>query len=65
MAQAVKRRYLSMSEFAEYWGCNERTVRRMIADGKLKAVRLGDRMIRIDIEALENAGRPVGVSEDL
>lgn len=63
MAHAVKRRYLSMSEFATYWDVSERTVRRMIADGELKAVRLGGRMIRIDIESLENAGRPVAESE--
>lgn len=32
---------------AKYLGCNAATVRKMIADGRLTAYRLGDRIIRL------------------
>lgn len=43
---------------AERLACSPKTVRRMIADGKLKAVRVG-RLIRIHPRDLERALKPV------
>ncbi len=49
------RRYMSMDEVAEYFGVSSRTIRRMITDRKLPAVRVG-RQWRVpiaEVEALE------------
>lgn len=32
--------------------CSERTIRRYIAEGRLKAVRVGPRMLRVDRDSL-------------
>ena len=37
-----------------------KTVRRHISQGRLKAVRVGPRLIRIERESLESLGKPVG-----
>lgn len=47
--QAAKE-LLTVPQVAENWQVSERTVRRMIADGRLRVVRLG-RSIRIPPEA--------------
>lgn len=41
-------RYVSPGELATELGLSDRTVRRWVAEGKLKAVRLSARVIRID-----------------
>ncbi|WP_370874732.1 helix-turn-helix transcriptional regulator [Ancylobacter vacuolatus] len=38
---------------AERWGCSERTVRNMIRAGRLKHFRLGGRLLRIPLSAVE------------
>ena len=50
--------YLTIADAAEHLVCSEKLVRRMIADGKLKAVRVG-RLIRIHPRDLEKALKPV------
>ncbi len=52
------RRYATLSQAADYVGCNERTIRRQIAAGDLTGYRLG-RLIRIDLNELDAAMRPV------
>lgn len=39
--------YVSLTQFADELGISDRTVRRWIADGKLSAIRLSPRVIRI------------------
>jgi excisionase family DNA binding protein len=46
------RRYASLADAAKYAACNERTLRRHIADGKLTGYRLG-RVYRIDLNELD------------
>jgi excisionase family DNA binding protein len=41
--------YLTPRELAEYWGVSTRLIYRQIQEGKLKAVRLGPRLMRIKI----------------
>ena len=41
-------------------GVDPKTVRRYISQGRLKAVRVGPRLIRIERESLESVGKPVG-----
>jgi excisionase family DNA binding protein len=57
--RATGRRYVSLAEAAVYLGVNIRTIRRQIADGRLTGYRLGDRLIRIDLDELDAAMRPI------
>jgi excisionase family DNA binding protein len=52
-------RYASLATAAEYLGCNERTVRRYVASGMITAYRFGDRLIRVDLNQVDSAMRPV------
>lgn len=45
---------------AEYLSVSVKTVRRYIADGRLKAVRMGPRLIRVDRDSIEKLMRPIG-----
>ncbi|WP_083980070.1 excisionase family DNA-binding protein [Demequina salsinemoris] len=49
----------SLTTAGELLGCSTDTVRRMIARGDLKAVRVGKRLIRIRRRDLDRALRPV------
>jgi len=51
--------YLSPVEAAARLNCSHWTIRKMITDGRLRAVRVG-RLIRINERDLERALRPVG-----
>ena len=42
------RRWISLSEAADYCGLNEKSIRRYISAGKLKAYRVGSKSIRLD-----------------
>lgn len=48
--------YVSPHEAAEYYGVSSRTILRMVASGRLPAVRLGPRIIRIRRNDLESIG---------
>lgn len=48
-------RKISMQEAAELYGVSLVTIRRRIYDGTLPASRIGDRLIRIDVDDLERA----------
>jgi excisionase family DNA binding protein len=53
---------ISMSEAADTYGVSLTTIRRYIAKGRLSAVRVGPRLIRLDADqvARELLGTPVG-----
>ena len=51
---------MSIPDTALYLGITETTVRGMIADKRLKAYRLGDRVIRLRRSEIDAAMRPVG-----
>jgi excisionase family DNA binding protein len=51
---------VSVSRAAVYLDVSHRTVRRYIADGQLRATRIGPRLIRIDRESLLKLAQPVG-----
>jgi excisionase family DNA binding protein len=46
-------RALTPAMVAEMWGCSERTVRNEIAAGRLRHFRVGQKLLRIPREALE------------
>ena len=41
-------------------GVDPKTVRRYISQGRLKVVRVGPRLIRIERESLDSLGKPLG-----
>ncbi|AXH46781.1 helix-turn-helix DNA-binding domain protein [Mycobacterium phage Acolyte] len=50
----------SIQQTADYLGVSTKTVRRYIADGKLKAVRLGPKLIRVERDSVDALMRPIG-----
>jgi excisionase family DNA binding protein len=56
------RRWVSLSEAAIYSGVSSRTIRRMIANGKLTGYQSGSRLIRIDLNDLDTVFTPIGSS---
>lgn len=54
-----KKRHLKLQEAAEYYDVSERTLRRRIAEGKLAAVRVGPRSIRVRAEDVEALAVPI------
>ncbi|MBV5243900.1 excisionase family DNA-binding protein [Mycolicibacterium sp. PAM1] len=55
-----RRRYATQAEAAEYLGVTTRTIRQMIADGRLTGYRLNPRFIRIDLNEVDAAMTPIG-----
>lgn len=54
------RRYRKISEVAEYLGVTDRTIRQMIADGRLTGYRSGNRLVRVDLNEVDAAMKPFG-----
>jgi len=48
---------MSVAEAADHHCCSERTIRRAIRDGRLRAYRVGPRLIRIDPADLDRMAR--------
>jgi len=51
---------LSIAESAEYLGVTTRTIRQMIADGRLRGYRSGARLIRLRLDEIDAALQPFG-----
>jgi excisionase family DNA binding protein len=56
----TRRRYVSNSGAAEYLGVTTRTIRQMIADGRLRGYRSGPRLVRLDLNEVDAAMTPFG-----
>src|SRR2546423_13533497 len=54
--QSVTRAY-TPAALALRWQCSERHVRNLVAKGKLRAFRLGGKLLRIPVEAVEEMER--------
>lgn len=54
------RRWASIQESAEHLGVTDRTIRQMIADGRLRGYRSGGRLIRLDLNEVDAAMQPFG-----
>jgi excisionase family DNA binding protein len=59
-AERRPRRYARLAEAAEYLGVTDRTVRQMIADGRLTGYRSGTRLVRVDLNEIDDAMQPFG-----
>jgi excisionase family DNA binding protein len=55
-----QRRYAKLKEAATYLQVTERTIRAMIADGRLTGYRSGTRLVRVDLNELDAAMQPFG-----
>lgn len=53
------RRYLTLSDAAEWLSLDEKTLRRWISQGRLTAYRVGPKLIRLDADEIENMIRVV------
>ncbi len=60
MRDAIRHRYITILEAADYLGVTDRTIRAMIADGRLPAYRSGRRVVRLRIADIDAAMRPFG-----
>jgi excisionase family DNA binding protein len=58
--RAARRRYVKVAEAAEYLQVTTRTVRQMVADGRLTAYRSGTRLVRLDLNEIDAAMKPFG-----
>lgn len=50
----------TITQTAEFFGVDDKTIRRWIAQGRLKAYRVGPRLIRIDRESITALCKPIG-----
>ena len=57
------RRYASLADAAAYVDCNERTLRRHIAAGRLRGYRLG-KLVRVDLSELDAIMKPIPTGGD-
>ena len=57
---STQRKYISISEAADYLGVTSRTIRQMIADGRLRGYRSGSRLVRLDLNEIDAAMTPFG-----
>ena len=60
VSEPLRRRYISILEAAEYLGCTDRTIRQMIADGRLRGYRSGRRLVRLRTDDIDAAMKPFG-----
>jgi excisionase family DNA binding protein len=56
---ATQRRLATIQAAANYVSCNPRTIRRMIARGDITGYRYGKRLIRVSLDEVDDALRPI------
>lgn len=56
----ARRRYVSPTDAADYLGVTTRTIRQMVADGRLTAYRSGPKLVRLDLNEIDAAMVPFG-----
>jgi excisionase family DNA binding protein len=49
----------TLADAALFLGVSTKTIRRRIADGSIRAMKFGPRLIRVDMASLEESGRPL------
>jgi excisionase family DNA binding protein len=55
----MPKHYISLDAAAEQIGVSKRTIRRLVADGRLPAYRVGSRVVRIDSADLDALLTPI------
>ncbi len=59
-----RRRLVSVEDAGSYVGMSTKTIRRRLADGSLTGYRIGPRLIRVDLNELEDGLRPIASADD-
>jgi excisionase family DNA binding protein len=59
MSDQIAPRWGSIDEAAAHLSVSRDTLRRMISRGEIRADRFGKRLIRVDLNALDAAGKPL------
>jgi excisionase family DNA binding protein len=59
-APTGQHRFVSIKQAAEYIGVTDRTIRQMIADGRVPAYKSGGRLVRLDLNEVDAALQPYG-----
>ncbi|MGF2946853.1 excisionase family DNA-binding protein [Mycobacterium sp. Lab-001] len=59
-ANSVAREWITIQQAADHLDLTERSVRAMIADGRLRGYRNGRRVIRLDLNEVDAAMKPFG-----
>lgn len=62
MAKTISspRRWASLQDAAEYLGVTDRTIRNMIADGRIRGYHNGRRVMRVDLNEIDANMTPFG-----
>ena len=60
MPDVLRHRYVTILQAAEYLGVTDRTVRQIIADGRLRGYRSGRRVVRLRVDEIDAAMQPFG-----
>jgi excisionase family DNA binding protein len=55
-----RRAFVSIADAADYLGVTTRTIRQMIADGRLRGYRSGSRLVRLRLDEIDAAMTPFG-----
>lgn len=58
-AATSRRAYATVSQAATYLGIGQRTVRRMVSEGKITAYRVGPRLVRVDLDEIDRTLRQI------
>lgn len=56
-------RYLSMAQASVYTGLDQRTLRRYVSEGRLRAYRVGPRLLKFDRTDLDGLFRVAGAGD--
>jgi excisionase family DNA binding protein len=59
----TRREAIDITNAAAYLGVSHKTIRRLIASGRLPAFRLGTRTIRVYVEDVEALKQPIAVND--
>lgn len=57
--RTTPRRLAPLGAAADRLAVHPRTVRRMIANGQLTGYRVGDRMVRVDMDEVDQIAKPI------
>lgn len=60
MPDPFRHRYVTILQAADYLGVTDRTIRQMIADGRLTGYRSGRRLVRLRVDEIDAAMQPFG-----
>ncbi len=56
---ASRRKNMTLAEAAKWYGVSQRTLRRRVAEGRLRAYRVGPRAIRVSVADLDALAEPI------